>query len=170
MAVEPTGGGLHSSDRLEGHWAGKLGQARDSWAERAGTGLRKGALGRERERLGRTGPRVWIRLFRVDFRVRPNGSGDKLGRVVSDGLNWAKQAGPAKTEGKWAELVRERMNGEDEDGQRGGFRPLQTAVPASGCRGDGARGCGRRQQAPPGLRRALDGRHGSRGNWGREDF
>ncbi|PKI78581.1 hypothetical protein CRG98_000958 [Punica granatum] len=105
---------------------------------------------------------IWIRLFRADFRVRPNGSADKSGRVVSDGLNWAERAGPAQTEGKWAEPLRERMNGEDEDGRRGGFRPPRTAVPASGCRGDGARGRGRWQQAPPGLRRARDGRHGSR--------
>ncbi|OWM83618.1 hypothetical protein CDL15_Pgr004047 [Punica granatum] len=86
MVVKPAGGGLHSSDRLEGYWAGKLGQAPESWAECAETGLRKGALGRERELLGRTGPCVWIRLFRADFRVRLNRSGDKLGRVVSDGL------------------------------------------------------------------------------------
>ncbi|OWM83616.1 hypothetical protein CDL15_Pgr004045 [Punica granatum] len=86
MAVEPARGGLHSSDRLEGYWAGKLGQAPESWAECEETGPRKGALGRERERLGRTGPCGWIRLFRADFQVRLNGSGDKLGRVVSDGL------------------------------------------------------------------------------------
>ncbi|PKH89659.1 hypothetical protein CRG98_049896, partial [Punica granatum] len=130
----------------------------------------KGALGRGKGRLGRTGPRVWIRLFQANFGVRPNGSGDKLGRVVSDGLNWAERARPAQTQGKWAEPVRDKMNGEDEDGRRGGFRQLRTAVPASGCRGDGARGRERRQRAPPWLHRARDGRHGSRDSLGREDF
>ncbi|OWM73960.1 hypothetical protein CDL15_Pgr022231 [Punica granatum] len=37
-----------------------------------------------------------------------------------------------------------------------------TAVPTSGRRGDGARGRGRLQRAPPGLRRARDGRHEAR--------
>ncbi|PKI46998.1 hypothetical protein CRG98_032623 [Punica granatum] len=162
------------AERALGRQAGPgvrdLGRTRGDWVARAGTGPQKGALGREKGRLGLTGPRVWIRLFRDDFQVRPNGSGEKLGRVVSDGLNWAERAGPAQTEGKWAEPVREKMNGEDEYGRRGGFRRLRTAVPASGCRGDGGRGRGRRQRAPPWLRRARDGRNGSRDSLSREDF
>ncbi|OWM83221.1 hypothetical protein CDL15_Pgr012702 [Punica granatum] len=103
MAVEPAGGGLHSSNRLEGHWAGKLGQVPESWAERAKPGPRKGALGHERERLGRTGPCVWIRLFRADFRVetewvrRQTGSGrlgwTKLGRTDRRKMGRARERG-----------------------------------------------------------------------------
>ncbi|OWM76668.1 hypothetical protein CDL15_Pgr009233 [Punica granatum] len=53
------------------------------------------------------------------------------------------------------------------DGRRGG---LQRAVPAFGCRGDLAKGCGRLWRAPLGLRRARDGPHKAWDSWDRADF
>ncbi|OWM63304.1 hypothetical protein CDL15_Pgr022049 [Punica granatum] len=64
------------------------------------------------------GPRVWIRGFRVTL----DGSGDRLGRIVSTGLDWAERVGPAQIEGKWAGSVRERTTGEDKDGLRGALQ------------------------------------------------
>ncbi|PKI74242.1 hypothetical protein CRG98_005363 [Punica granatum] len=43
MAVGLAGGGLYSSDRLEGYWTGRLGQARANWARRGRTGPRRGS-------------------------------------------------------------------------------------------------------------------------------
>ncbi|PKI26432.1 hypothetical protein CRG98_048879, partial [Punica granatum] len=58
--------------------------------------------------------------------------------------------------------ARERESaGEDEEGRRG-VPTTKNAVPASGRRGDGAGGRGRRRRAQPGLRRARDRGHEAR--------
>ncbi|PKI39949.1 hypothetical protein CRG98_039612 [Punica granatum] len=129
-AVGPTGGGLHSADRLDGRWAGELGRAQADWAERAGVGPRKGARARWSwategswaaegsgwaESAGELG-----HAFRAEPEARRNGSGvwtgsGCLGWTGPNELDRLDWVGPAQTE---------KM------GRAPAF--------ASGCRGDGA--------------------------------
>ncbi|OWM78233.1 hypothetical protein CDL15_Pgr015052 [Punica granatum] len=113
-------GGLNSADRLRGGagpassaeraevWAALMG-----WAERAGVGSRKDALGQENGRAGPgagAGPNLRAkRVARSGLNSRRGGTG----RIVSAGLgraSWAESAGLDLHKPKrWVEPVRRRM-------------------------------------------------------------
>ncbi|PKI53778.1 hypothetical protein CRG98_025832 [Punica granatum] len=112
------------------------------WALGQRTGLGSRVLGRgggAGQRKGTIGPDLAVRLDPgIPGRV-PGDTGlvgsSRLDWTVPNWLNWLNQidwVGPAQIEGKWAGPVRERTNGEDEDGRRGGLQRCGLQFPLLG--------------------------------------